>query len=89
MPDEKQQAQGSELSDQLGHAWEETSEHLKLLETMEAQQLPAKLDQDARDLHRLIREHAWRYKSTEFGDMTLPLVRSLSRLVCAASRGAA
>ena len=80
---------GSELSGGLGRAWDETSEHLKLLDLMEGQQLPDELDQDARDLHRIISDHAWRYEGTEFGDMTLPLVRSLARLVCAASMGRA
>lgn len=60
-------------------------EHYRLLDEMEQAGLPEQLDQDARDLHRLIRDHAWSYEKTSHGDMTIPLVRSLARLVQAAA----
>lgn len=60
-------------------------EHVQLLDEMEAAGLPEVLDQDARDLHRLIREHGKDYEGGPHGDMTLPLTRSLHRLVLAAA----
>ena len=61
---------------------------MALMNAMEAAQLPKALDQDARDLVRLIQEHGKDYAETSNGDMTIPLMRALNRLVQAA-KGAA
>jgi len=62
---------------------EQFEEELRLLDEMEHAGLRADLDQSARDLCRLIQEHAHDYKGTEYGDMTLSLMRALHSLVMA------
>lgn len=54
---------------------------LDLLDAMQHKRLPPELDQDVRDLVRIIQEHGFDYVNTEHGDMTLPLLQSLNRLV--------
>ncbi len=48
--------------------------------------LGPELDQDLRDLTRIVMDHGAAYAETEHGDMTLPLLRSLCRIAEAAAR---
>lgn len=57
------------------------AEEMALLNAMEAAALPEELDQCVRDLVRLIHDHGKGYAGTEHGDMTLPLLRALNKLV--------
>jgi hypothetical protein len=54
---------------------------LELIEAMEAANLPAALDQDVRDLCRLIQEKT---EYPDFPNLRLDLLQSLNRLVQAA-----
>lgn len=72
----------NEAADTFARSW-------NALSAMEAAGLPPQLDQDARDIVRIINEHGEDYADTEYGDMTAPLLESLARLVAAAASGAA
>lgn len=60
---------------------------IEAMNTMQAAGLPPDLDQDVRDVARIILDHGEDYKDTEYGDMTTSLLESLSRLVLAAAKG--
>lgn len=72
----------NEAADTFARSW-------NALSAMEAAGLPPELDQDARNIARIIQERGPDYASSEHGDMTAPLLESLARLVAAAASGAA
>lgn len=67
---------------------------MRALNSMELADLSPELDQDARDLARIIQEHGKRiiqehgkdYADTAYDDMTAPLLEALARLVQAAAQ---
>lgn len=68
----------------LDNAADTFSRSMRALNSMELADLPPELDQDARDIARIIQDHGPDYADTEHGDMTAPLLESLARLVQAA-----
>lgn len=70
----------------LDNAADTFSRSMRALNSMELADLPPELDQDARDIARIIQEHGPDYADTEHGDMTAPLLESLARLVQAAAQ---
>lgn len=64
-------------------SYEFLSERLHLIEKMESisTKLPSKNDQDVRDIIRLIMDKGGDYTNTSYGDMTTPLLNSMSRVL--------
>jgi len=62
------------------------SRSMRALNSMALADLPPGLDQDARDIARIILDHGKDYVGTEYCDMTAPLLESLARLVQAAAQ---
>lgn len=64
---------------------EDFGRSLEILDEMEAAGLSPDLDQDVRDIVKIILEHGLDYENSEHGDMTVNLLESLRRLVGAAA----
>jgi hypothetical protein len=85
--EQPQDARGEEADVLTRAAAEKFLSEIDLMNEMQLAGLPPELDQDVRDLVRLISDHGDSYKDTEHGDMTVSLLGSLNRLVQAARKG--